>query len=1013
MTAKIAHTEETFEALIVSEMTVDGSWITGDPHGYDPTLGLYPEDVLAFVKQTQPKKWARLVGLAGGEKPAETSLTKRLASQLDKIGAVTVLRDGISERGVNLSLCQLKPAHSIDPETSERYAQNRLRVVRQVRYDPDSGNALDLVLFVNGTPTATAELKNRWTGQTYREALHQYRHDRDPTNVLFARRAFVHFALDAEEAYMTTRLSGESTRFLPFNQGSHGAGQPGGAGNPGDPDGHPTSYVWRQLWDRDRWLELIQGFVHVEAGPKGGRASIVFPRFHQWDVVLECHAHARVHGPGQSYLIQHSAGSGKTKEIAWLAHDLSTLHTDEDEKVFSKVIVITDRRVLDRQMRDQIRQFEQTAGVFRSVTDSSSELLEALRSHEAQIVSTTIQKFPFVLEKLDEDDDLKAKTYALIVDEAHSSQSGEAATDLKELLGSRTVDDLDLDEDDGTPAALLARLAARGRQPNLSFFAFTATPKGKTLELFGTKRPDGRPAAFHTYSMRQAIEEGFIVDVLKNYTTYEQLYRLESAAGEQLEVPSSEAARRLAQFAQLHPYVKAQKAKVVIDHYKRVVRPLLGGHAKAMVVCESREEAVQWKRALDQEIERHGHSDVKALVAFSGEVTVRNSQADNVGMTYTEPAMNAIDGKPLPETKLPDEFKKPAYGILIVAEKYQTGFDQPLLSGMYVDKTLTGVNAVQTLSRLNRAHPGKENVYVLDFRNTAEHIRDAFLPFYERTEATPTDPNVLFDAADQVRGFAVISDDDLAAFADAYTTLAGLAPEKQHALLSKLTQAAFDRAGELDADGRRELRDALDRFIRFYGFLAQALAWVPPDTELLYQFSHALLPRLRDSGAGGGQVDLTGAIVLTHHRLEQLATEHIELDADEAKPLTATAGDGTGKTSGQGEIPMGMLGELVELFNERYGKELSDADALRVLTDVRDNVAAANPQLVDQAGANTREDFIANRDAMLIDAAMDTGSDRDRQGEVLKAFLDDDDFRKRAGSLIFGSIYDKMANTSF
>ena len=1004
----ISHTERAFEELIVAELTADGSWIEGDPKRYDATLGLYSEDVTAFVSQTQSKQWDRLVKLSGSETQATQALQERLATQLDKHGAVRVLRDGISERGVTLRLCQLRPAHSIDMETGDRYAANRLRVVRQVRFDPNTGDELDLVLFVNGIPTATAELKNRWTGQTVDHAIKQYRTDRNPRNVLFARRAFVHFAIDAEMAYMTTKLAGPKTTFLPFNQGSGGPGQPGGAGNPGDPDGHPTSYVWREVWDRDRWLELIQKFVHVEAVDQDAKQpsspAIVFPRYHQWHVVVECQAHARVHGPGQSYLIQHSAGSGKTKEIAWLAHDLSTLHRDDDTKVFDKVIVITDRRVLDRQMRRQIAQFEQVAGVVRSVTDSSSELLEALRSTQAKIVTTTLQKFPFVLQKLDEDDDLSGRTYAVIVDEAHSSQSGEAAADLKQLLGSLTADDLDLDEDDGTPAALLARLAARGRQPNLSVFAFTAPPKGKTLELFGSKGPDGRPRAFHTYSMRQAIEEKFIIDVLTNYTTYEQLFRLETAAEKTIEVPSGQASRRLARFTELHPYVKSQKAAVVVEHFKRVVRPLVGGQGKAMVVCESREEAVQWKRALDQEIERHAHGDVKVLVAFSGEVTIKNPDADNIGMSYTEPEMNKIAGKPLPETKLPDEFDKPGYGILIVAEKYQTGFDQPKLCGMYVDKVLTGVNAVQTLSRLNRSHDGKDNVYVLDFRNTGEQIQKAFEPFYQRTEAEPSDPNVLFDAADQVRSFDVITDKALDAFVARWAALHEVDEKKRHAVLSTSTQTAFLAAQALGKDTRRELREALDRFVRFYGFLSQALPWIPPATEVLYQFSKLLLARLRGETADGG-VDMSGTVELTHYRLSALAVEAITL-GDDAKPLSAITGDGTGAGGGSAQIPMSKLGELVELFNERYGAELGDTDALKVVSDVRDAVRDTNPQLVDQATANSREDFVAERDDLLIDAALSVGTDRERQADLLKALLDDEDFRARAGSLIFGSLYD-------
>lgn len=1003
MTSALPHTEQAFEQLIVAELTGAGGWIGGDPRGYDAHLGLYPEDVTGFVTETQPAKWERLAKLSGGGVAAEAALLKRLAGQLDRHGAIKVLRDGITERGVSLSLCQLRPAHSIDMETGSRYEANRLRVVRQLRYDAKTGDELDLVLFVNGIPTATAELKNRWTGQTVEHAIKQYRTDRDPRNLLFARRAFVHFAIDAELAYMTTRLAGAQTVFLPFNQGSGGPGEPGGAGNPGIEDGHPTAYVWREVWDRDRWLELIQKFVHVEDG-----GAIVFPRYHQWHVVVECQAHARVHGPGQSYLIQHSAGSGKTKEIAWLAHSLSTLHRDDDSKVFDKVIVITDRRVLDRQMRKQIAQFEQVAGVVRSVTQSSSELLEALRSAQAKIITTTLQKFPFVLRSLDQDDELGSGSYALIVDEAHSSQSGEAAADLKELLGSLTAEDLDLDEDDGTPPALLARLAARGRQPNLSFFAFTATPKAKTLELFGAVGADHRPRAFHTYSMRQAIEEGFIVDVLGNYTTYEQLFRLENEAEEAIEVPPGEASRRLAKFTELHPYVKTQKAAVVIEHFKRVVRPLLGGGGKAMVVCESREEAVQWKRALDREIERHGHAEVKTLVAFSGEVTVRNSEADNVGMHYTEPEMNKLAGKPLSESKLPDEFDKLAYGVLVVAEKYQTGFDQPRLCGMYVDKKLIGVNAVQTLSRLNRSHPGKDVVYVLDFRNGAEEIRKAFAPFYQRTEAEPTDPNVLFDAADTVRGFGVVTESELAAFTRAWSQLDEISEDKRHTLLSTSTQGAFLAAQQLDVTTRRELREALQRFVRFYGFLSQALPWIPPETEVLFQFSKVLLARLRSEVADGG-VDLSGTVALTHYRLTALDAAEITLDGAEAPPLSAITGDGTGVGTHPGQIPMAQLAELVELFNDRYGSDLGDTDALKVVTDVRDAVRDANPELGDQAHANSREDFVAERDELLIDAALSVGTDRERQAQLLKTLLDDDDFRDRAGTLIFGSIYDAYA----
>lgn len=1016
-TIQLDHTESAFERLIVGELCGQSGWEGGDPRGYDANAGLYPDDVVGFIAETQTKKWERLVQLSGGDSAARVSVLKRLAQVLDKQGTVHVLRRGFSDRGVSFSLCQLRPAHSIDPATEAAYGANRLRVVRQVRFDPKGGDSVDLVLFVNGVPTATAELKNRWTGQTVEDAIEQYRTARDPKIVLFARRAFVHFAIDAELAYMTTRLAGPSTVFLPFNQGSGGAGQPGGKGNPATPDGHPTSYVWREVWDRDRWLELIQKFVHVEAPPdpkaKGAAPAIIFPRYHQWHVVVRCQAHAAVHGAGHNYLIQHSAGSGKTKEIAWLAHELSSLHAADDTKVFDKVIVITDRRVLDKQLRDQIAQFEQVAGVVKTVKESSRELREALSSDQVKIVTTTLQKFPYVLGALDEDGTaggLKGRRYALIVDEAHSSQTGDSATDLKAVLGSITPEDLDLDEDDGTPPILLARLAARGRQPNLSFFAFTATPKGKTLELFGERDTVAdRYRAWHTYSMRQAIEEGFIVDVLTNYTTFEQLARLETEADEAMEVPKGKTSGFFSRFVNLHPYVKTQKAAVVIEHYKRVVRPLLGGKGKAMVVCASREEAVQWHRALIAEIEKHGHTDVRALVAFSGTVTISNAEADNVGMEYTEPKMNQfVAGKPLSEAGLPDEFARDEYGLLVVAEKYQTGFDQPKLCGMYVDKTLTGVNAVQTLSRLNRTFVGKDNVYVLDFQNEADHIRAAFEPFYGQTQAAPSEPNVLFDAADTVRDLGIIDDAELEHFRGQWAALTEVDEDKRHAILSTSTQGSYDRALALESDRLADFKDALNRYVRFYSFLAQVLPYVPAEHEVLFQFSKVLLKRLLSTRPDGG-VNLSGTVELTHFRLEELGTEQIQLDEAHAKPLTAISGEGPGARGG-GQISLGELGELVEVFNERYGTELGPQDALKVLEDVRDSIVATNDDLEAQVKANTRGDFVSHRDDLVIGAALSVTDDRDKQGALLKALLDDEDFRARAGELIMSSIYNAFSD---
>lgn len=992
--ATAAHTESAFERLIVRELVEPSGWLgevtsaaPTDHRNYDAQLGLYPGDLTAFVRDTQGRAWDTLVSLAGSERNASASLLKRVASQLDKRGTIDVLRRGLTEKGVEVKLAFFEPDLELDPQARVLYEENRLRVVRQVRLDPSSRDSLDLVLFVNGVPTATAELKNRYTGQSVEDAIRQYREDRPASNTLLSRRAFVHFALDADLAYMTTKLDGRRTRFLPFNQGSGGAGNPGGQGNPPpEIEGHPTAYVWRNVWDRDAWMELIEKFVFIE--PPG---VIVFPRFHQWDVVRAAAAHARMHGAGQNYLVQHSAGSGKSKEIAWLAHDLSTLHGDDKRPVFDKVVVITDRQVLDRQLQTQVKAFERVPGTVREINQSSAQLREALQGEQARIVISTLQKFPIVLAQLTEAGErLKQRRYAVIVDEAHSSQTGEAAVDLKAVLGDAPIEDDG--QDDGVPE-LLRRVAARGAQPNLSFFAFTATPKPRTNEVFGTRSPDGRLRAFHTYSMRQAVEEGFIVDVLANYTTYDEAMRLQDRASAlEVEVPRGQASGALARFARFHPYLKEQKATVVLDHYERVVRRHIGGEAKAMVVTASREEAVQWKRALDREIAKR-RSPTRTLVAFSGEVEIMHPDADNVGETYTEPRLNTVGERPIPESKLPAEFDKPAYGILVVAEKYQTGFDQPKLVAMYVDKKLSGVNTVQTLSRLNRTHPLKTDVYVLDFVNDADDVRCDFEPFFGRTESVPTDPNVLFDAQQQILEASVIRQDEVDAFAAAWF----VAGEPDHAVLSGKTQGAFDRASALEDEGLDAFRDDLDRFVRYYAFLAQVVPYLTAHSEKLYAYARFLALRLRERKVGGGvSVDVS----LTHYRLTETGTTSITLGQDGVEPGTAFGGDGTGRHA---DIPMSLLGELVELFNDRFGESLTDADAIHPAQALIDHIDREQAGVLrPQALGNDFDDFLRGKEPLVIDGALDAGKASE---DFFKGVLDDDDFRARTTFLAMKVLY--------
>jgi type I restriction enzyme, R subunit len=760
--------EFAFEEAIERALLETG-WLMVPPAGYDRALGLFPDELVEFLRSSQPDEWEQLCSRHGGDAKARTKVVRRVADEVTKRGVVDVLRRGVKDSGVTVQVAYFAPAHDLTPTLRGLYDANRLGVSRQVHHSESNPAAsLDMVLAVNGIPTATAELKNPLTHQNVEHAIAQYRTSRNSADLIFRARVVVNFAVDPDQIYMSTRLAGKDTIFLPFNQGSRGPGEPGGQGNPMNPDGYRTSYLWERVWAPDAWLGILENFVHVEDlvdddGRVTGNSRTLFPRFHQWDLVERLMSATVATGPGVNRLVQHSAGSGKSNSIAWTAHRLSRLHTPGfhgelteqvrsaglgiNQPIFHKVIVITDRRVLDRQLQATVAGFDHTPGTVVKIDRDSGQLRDALAGNTARIIITTLQKFPVVAEHASK---VAGQRFAVIIDEAHSSASGEGVKDLKKVLTQRLVD-----EDDALAAAeyaeveieagqqdatdLLAEsMTARGRHENLAFFAFTATPKPKTLELFGESitGPDGVEITkpFHTYSMRQAIEEGYILDVLANYTTYSTYWNVgHTDPDHDIDVPVGKAATAIGRFVSLHPSNLAQRAEIIVEHFRTKTAAKIGGHAKAMVVTRSRLHAVKYKMAIDAYIERKGYDrgarPLRALVAFSGTVV---DPTDGGQVAYTEAMMNAF-----PESHLPKRFASDDYQVLVVAEKYQTGFDQPLLHSMFVDKPLSGVKAVQTLSRLNRIHPGKVDTFVLDFANKAEDILEAFKPFYEMSTALP------------------------------------------------------------------------------------------------------------------------------------------------------------------------------------------------------------------------------------------------------------------------------------
>lgn len=944
MAAKI-HTEAAFEAAIVSSLTTAGGLVEGDPKTFDIDKALFVHDVLAFVHATQADAVDKLRNKVPGD--FDATLISWLCKALQQRGSLDVLRHGFKFYGRTIRVAQFKPAFGLNPKVAADYAANCVKVTRQVHFDPNAkGESLDLVLSVNGLPVVTAELKNPMTGQGVEHAKRQYKYDRAPNAPIFRfkERALVHFAVDPDRVEMTTRLARGDTFFLPFNKGaSTGAGNP-----PTEGDKHRTSYLWEDIWQRDSLLELLQRFIHLQVsertdpntGKKSTSETMIFPRFHQLRAVRRLVASAVQHGPGKNYLVQHSAGSGKSNSIAWLAHRLQSLHDANDDKVYDGVIVLTDRRVLDRQLQNTISQFDHVDGVVQRIDQNSQQLADALGSNSSIIIST-IHKFSFIADKIAE---LPDRNYAIIVDEAHSSQSGEMADAVKEMLsGSDLERQLAEEADEKTdpsPADQLALRAAllRGPRPNISYFAFTATPKFKTLKLFGHTNTDGKPVPFDLYSMRQAIEEGFILDVLQGYQTWKSYYRLVKKAAEDPELPKRKASTALARFVSLHPHNIAQKTEIIIEHFRTHVRKELGGEAKAMVVTSSRKHATRYKRAFDAYIKEKGHTDVACLVAFSGEVPDKDFPG-----THTEASMN-----PPKLGDIAEAFDTDAFNVLIVANKYQTGFDQPKLVAMYVDKKLAGVQAVQTLSRLNRMKTGKEKTFVLDFVNDREDILNSFQPFYERTSIEEdVDPQRLYELSSKLDQSGVYLRSEVDHFAKVFFN-----PQRtdaDHAQLNAALDPAKDRFAALEEENQDDFRKTAQALVNLYGFLGQVIPFSDADLEKLYVYLRLLLRVLREAQSGGAPVSLEDAVALEYYRLQM---------QDEGSIVLAKSGEGavsgpTATGTGAAEEVVGPLSELLGAFNERFGTDFGIEHF--VLSIVEDG--SQSPLLAATAKANTLENF--------------------------------------------------------
>jgi len=989
-------TENTFETALVQSLIEQGGYTQGNAEDYSKELGMFKYEVLAFLQESQPQKWEKISAIHGAD--TDNKIVQRLYKELDLRGSLDVLRNGFVDYGVRFQLAYFQPASGLNPDAVDLYNKNRLKVYRQIYYSKKNKNSVDVVLAINGIPVATLELKNQFTGQNVGNALKQYSTTRDNKELLFAfkKRTLVHFAVDQDEVFMTTKLNGSKTYWLPFNKGYNN-----GKGNPINENAYRTAYLWEYILQKDSWMDIVKQFIHLQIeeietqGKIYKREKLIFPRYQQLDAVRKISNNVLEVGAGTNYLIQHSAGSGKSNSIAWLAYRLSSLHNAQDNRIFDSVIVVTDRRVLDQQLQNTIYQFEHKTGVVQRIDKDSTQLANAL-GYGTNIIITTLQKFPFVVDKVGE---LPDRNYAVIIDEAHSSQGGEASKKMKEVLAAKSLEAAAKEEspddytgDDYIREQIERSAQARGKQSNISFFAFTATPKYKTLQVFGHKDADGKPKPFHLYSMRQAIEEGFILDVLKNYISYELFFKLTKAIEDDPNLNKKKAAKAIGKFVSLHPHNLAQKTEIIIEHFKQIVSKKMGGKAKAMLVCGSRLHAKRYFEEFNKYIKAKGYQDdIKILVAFSGKVI-----DDNAPEGVSEPQMTGYS-----EKELPDIFDKDEYKILIVADKYQTGFDQPLLHTMYVDKKLSGVKAVQTLSRLNRTCAGKEDTFVLDFVNDRETIFASFQPYYEITTVTEeTDVNHLYDLKARLDEFQVYWETEIEEFANVYFhPETKLNNPKQQKYLYSFTDPAVDRFKEIEEEKKQdEFKKGLRTWTNLYAFLAQIMPFVDSEFEKFYAYAKLLQTRLPKRELSES-LHLDDEVALEYYRLQKIKEGSIDLLKGETGELSGTTEAGLKRAKDE----EALLSEIINVLNDRFGTEFEEADKL--FFDQIEAELMEDETLQTQAKVNKIDTFKYAFEDLFITKLIDR---MDQNQEIFEKILEDKVFGDLVKELMMKKVYKKM-----